>query len=51
MAEAHLQRWVQQAGEEEVRVAACISKGLTLLPFYKRWPLTMEEEGSYALIG
>ena len=42
-AEAHLQQWVQRAGEEEVHTAARKAKKWEPLAFHKRQPLTIDD--------
>ena len=42
LAEAHLQEWVQRAGEEEVHTAARKSKGWEQLDFHQQKPLTID---------
>jgi hypothetical protein len=43
LAEAHLQEWVQRAGEEEVRSTARKSMGFPPLSFHKRRSLTIDD--------
>ena len=43
VAETRLRQWVQRSGEEEVKAAAYISKGLKPFSFHERRPLTVDD--------